>query len=168
MDRILTATAVIIRGETVLLVEHLKSGYLLPPGGCLEHGEDPVQAVRREIREEVGLELDLIDQPRFAHPAITALPLPWTVQVVDIPAGNGQPQRQHVDFVYRAYPRTTVITPQASEIGGYQWAPIEALPEHRMPTGLPELLRHALLDPPARHQPIDKRPSPAGDGVASR
>lgn len=159
MDRILTATAVIIRGETVLLVEHLKSGYLLPPGGCLEHGEDPVQAVRREIREEVGLELELLDQPRFTHPAITALPLPWTVQVVDIPADNLRPLRQHVDFVYRAYPLTSTITVQASEIGGYQWAPIDALPEHRMPAGLPQLLRHAALDPPPRHQPIAERPS---------
>lgn len=168
MDRILTATAVIIRGDTVLLVEHLKSGYLLPPGGCLEQGEDPVQAVRREIREEVGLELELIDQPRFTHPAVTALPPPWIVQIVDIPAGPDRPRCQHVDFVYRAHPRTTAITLQASEIGGYQWAAIDALPGHRMPPGLPELIQRAALDPAPHHELIHTRPSAADDGVAAR
>lgn len=38
-----------------------------------------MQAVRREILEEVGLDLHLIDEPPFTHPAITALPVPWTV-----------------------------------------------------------------------------------------
>lgn len=35
MDRIFTATAIIFRSDAVLLVEHLKSGYLLPQGGAL-------------------------------------------------------------------------------------------------------------------------------------
>lgn len=60
VDRIFTATALIFRGNTVLVVEHLNSGHLLPPGGCLEPKEDPVQAVRRAIMEEVGLDLHLI------------------------------------------------------------------------------------------------------------
>lgn len=153
MDRILTATAVIIRGNSVLLVDHLKSGFVLPPGGCVEADEDPVQTVRREIREEVDLEIDLIDQPRFTHPAITALPPPWTVHVVDIPADHRRPRRQHVDFVYRAYPLTTAITIQTSEIGGYRWAPIDSLPTERMPTGLPELLQQAVTSVPTGQRP---------------
>ncbi|MWB98032.1 8-oxo-dGTP diphosphatase [Agromyces seonyuensis] len=38
--------------------EGLGAGRLVGPGGKLEPGETPVQAAVREVREEVGLELD--------------------------------------------------------------------------------------------------------------
>ncbi|BCJ39562.1 DNA mismatch repair protein MutT [Actinoplanes ianthinogenes] len=39
----------------VLLVDHLKAGLWLPPGGHVEPGEDPALTARREIEEELGL-----------------------------------------------------------------------------------------------------------------
>lgn len=47
------------RGE-VLLLNHVirpKSGWGLP-GGFLEHGEQPVDGIRREIKEETGIEMN--------------------------------------------------------------------------------------------------------------
>ena len=45
-------------GEVLLLDHHIRpaSGWGLP-GGFLEHGEQPDEGIRREIREETGLEL---------------------------------------------------------------------------------------------------------------
>ncbi len=40
----------------LLLGDHRKSGLWLPPGGHVEDGEDPRQAVTREAREELGIE----------------------------------------------------------------------------------------------------------------
>jgi len=40
----------------VLLVDHLKAGLWLPSGGHVEPGEHPVATVRREVREELGIE----------------------------------------------------------------------------------------------------------------
>ena len=40
----------------LLLGDHRKSGLWLPPGGHVEDGEDPRQAVIREAREELGIE----------------------------------------------------------------------------------------------------------------
>ena len=37
-----------------------------PPGGWLQHGEDPVHALRRELREETGLEI-AVHQPLYVH-----------------------------------------------------------------------------------------------------
>lgn len=58
------SVAVIItnRQGKVLLLEHLLrpgSGWGIP-GGFIEHGEQPETAVRRELREETGIELENI------------------------------------------------------------------------------------------------------------
>ncbi|HEY3879194.1 MAG TPA: NUDIX domain-containing protein [Trebonia sp.] len=42
-------------GRGVLLGDHRKSGLWLPPGGHVEDGEDPRQAVVREAAEELGI-----------------------------------------------------------------------------------------------------------------
>ena len=42
-------------GRCLLLGDHRKSGLWLPPGGHVEDGEDPHQAVVREAREELGI-----------------------------------------------------------------------------------------------------------------
>lgn len=44
------------RGERVLVIEHRRLATWLPIGGELEAGETPLEAARRELREETGLE----------------------------------------------------------------------------------------------------------------
>ncbi len=54
------------RGDRVLVIEHRRLATWLPIGGELEPGETPLEAARRELREETGLE------GRF-HPLVGAL-----------------------------------------------------------------------------------------------
>lgn len=56
-DRHLVSYAVLLdRGNfDVLLVDHVNSGLLLPPGGHVEPDEHPAAAARRELREELGI-----------------------------------------------------------------------------------------------------------------
>jgi 8-oxo-dGTP diphosphatase len=50
----------------LLLGDHRKSGLWLPPGGHVEDGEDPRQAVIREMREELGVPAEFADdKPLF-------------------------------------------------------------------------------------------------------
>ncbi len=43
---------------SVFLVDHRLAGLCLPPGGHVEPGEDPADAVRREALEELSIEAD--------------------------------------------------------------------------------------------------------------
>lgn len=62
-----SAAVVITNGDgKVLLLEHVlrpRSGWGMP-GGFLERGEQPEDGIRREIREETGLELDSLNNIR--------------------------------------------------------------------------------------------------------
>ena len=50
----------------LLLVDHKKSDFWLPAGGHVEVGEHPMETVKREIQEELGIEADfLFDDPLF-------------------------------------------------------------------------------------------------------
>lgn len=52
------ATAVIIKDNNVLLIHRLKDGldYFVFPGGGIEEGESPEEAMIREIKEETNLD----------------------------------------------------------------------------------------------------------------
>ncbi len=56
--------AVILEGDSVLLVRRGNEpmrGFWSLPGGALELGERLIDGLRREIREEVGLEVNVVD-----------------------------------------------------------------------------------------------------------
>ncbi len=50
-----SARSIIIRGKKIAMIHSLKYDYYKFPGGGMEHGESPVDAMLRETREEAGL-----------------------------------------------------------------------------------------------------------------
>jgi mutator protein MutT len=68
---VLVAAAVIVRGGSVLLSQRSEGTHLAGawefPGGKIEPGESPAEAVGREIREELGIGLEGIEPFRFAY-----------------------------------------------------------------------------------------------------
>jgi 8-oxo-dGTP pyrophosphatase MutT (NUDIX family) len=81
------------------------------PGGLLQRREDPEAAVRREVLEEVGLELELIGEP--------------TLVVECVP--------QRVDVVYRGRPARDadldLVRPCSVEIREVGWFAPDGLPD---------------------------------------
>ena len=56
-----TVGAFIVHQQKVLLIDHESLGCWLCPGGHVELHEDPIEAVFREVKEEVGLEIEIWD-----------------------------------------------------------------------------------------------------------
>jgi len=77
-------SAVLRRADRVLLIRHEKGGreVWLLPGGGVNAGESLVDALRRELAEEVGLDEDL--------------PIEGPVAVVDSISPEGAPKAKHV------------------------------------------------------------------------
>jgi 8-oxo-dGTP pyrophosphatase MutT (NUDIX family) len=109
---------VVFEGRTLLL-KHKKLGLWLPPGGHIDEGELPEEAVLREIREETGLDVELLSPRRQPDPqasGVRYMHVPNHVQVEDIPN-----HPQHIDLIYFCRARTAdaVFAPEEAE--GMRW-----------------------------------------------
>jgi 8-oxo-dGTP diphosphatase len=72
-------------GRSVLLGDHVKSGLWLPPGGHVEEGEDPRDAVEREALEELGIQASFHPRVGGARPFfLTANPTRGEQSHVDV------------------------------------------------------------------------------------
>lgn len=110
---------------SLLFIRHSYRSRWGVPGGLLNRREEPAVAARREVREEVGLDVELVGEP---------------VVVVD-----AVPQR--VDLVYRARLAAGAdlddVRPVSAEIAEARWFAPGELPElqHETTTALMALAR---------------------------
>ena len=114
------------------------------PGGGLDHGEDPRDAVVREVEEETGLHAAIGETARVysAH-----LPGVWR---------DGRRVDAHaLRIVYEGWVPTDAPEPHVVEVGGSTmaaaWHPVEAVLDGRVPAA--PMVLEALADHrPFRHQ----------------
>lgn len=86
-----------------MLIWHTKNRMWLPPGGHIEEGEEPEEAVVREIAEEAGVQARVLPThpPRpFTEPR--QVPRPEAILLEDINE-PGRPH-QHIDLIYFCAP----------------------------------------------------------------
>jgi 8-oxo-dGTP pyrophosphatase MutT (NUDIX family) len=113
------AMCVIERADgRLLLIRHLYRQRWGVPGGLLERREPPAEAARREVREEVGLDIELIGEP----------------------AVNVDADPRRVDIVFRARPVDEAdadrVRPLSVEVLETRWFLPSELPELQFETAL--------------------------------
>jgi len=123
MERHFTVTGFVSHAGRTALHWH-KFGMWLPPGGHIEPNEDPVQAMLREVREETGLEAEVLSlpgAPRFEYSHPPQLAAPATIAVYDIVNGDGQlaEPHQHIDLIY--FTRAVEAAPVLPQEMRWRW-----------------------------------------------
>jgi 8-oxo-dGTP pyrophosphatase MutT (NUDIX family) len=115
-------------GAVLLVRQVYRRGWGLP-GGLMQRREGIDDCARREVREEVGIPIELVGEPGV---------------VVD-------PDPRRIDVVYRARPAAgadpAAATPSSPEIAEVRWFPTQELPDlqHETVSALVALARLGSL-----------------------
>lgn len=140
------SVAVFARHEgRVLLVKHKRLGAWLPVGGEVEAGETPLEAARRELLEETGLEGIFP-----AHDALDGAS-PGLIGYEEHVAGK---KGVHLNFSFVAdvVGRDVVLD---ESLDGHVWASLDDGPWSGAPTNVRQLAERALAAPTgARERPL--------------
>lgn len=129
---ILGIGALIFKGKRILLAQRGKQpllGWWSLPGGVLETGESLVNGIRREVREETGLEVKPLEIA--------------TVFERIIPDGEGRAEYHYVliDYVCRVVGGTAA---PASDVSALAWVREEELERYQLTEGTLPVIREAF------------------------
>jgi 8-oxo-dGTP pyrophosphatase MutT (NUDIX family) len=117
------ATVYVVNDGATALHEHDKLGMWLPPGGHIDRDELPHRAAVREVREELGLDPDLLaESGGVASSTVESIPQPQQFLLEDINVCDGAVGHQHVDFVFYGEVSSRDIAPGPGEQPAEDWA----------------------------------------------
>ncbi|MBM3204495.1 NUDIX domain-containing protein [Candidatus Uhrbacteria bacterium] len=142
-----TVTVYIVFQNKVLLRMHDKYGIWLGPGGHIERDEDPTEAAIREVKEEVGLDVELFPTPIPVHSSIERyreLTPPRFINrhnITDI--------HEHVDFIFFARATSDqVIQGESEKSDECRWFSMEELddPKNSFPQNVRVYAKTALKE----------------------
>lgn len=114
--------AIIIQDNNILFVRDEGAPHYYPPGGGIDEGENHMSAMRRELKEELGV--DLLEMTYFSS-------------YDEMNVMRNYPQREHNYFV--TYTGTPVPSTEIVDVQWVSWEEIEA-GKYPMPPALYEEL----------------------------
>ena len=100
LERDWCATTFVVWRDRVLLHRHPKLGMWLPCGGHVDPNELPDDAAVREVREEAGIDIELVGKPGIDVAEPRQLLRPRGIQLEPI-----RPGHEHIDLIYFGRPR---------------------------------------------------------------
>lgn len=110
-----TASVYIVFKNKVLLHRHRKYPLWLPPGGHIELHEDPNQAALREVKEESGLDIELIGNPIVKGPPSARRRDLIPPKFMNRHFTDETKKHEHVDLIYFGRAQTDVVKPEGNE-----------------------------------------------------
>ena len=122
----------IFEGGNILLVERAgepMKGYWSIPGGIVETGERLADGIRREVREETGLEVDALSVFEIFERIIAD--------------AEGKTEYHYVLIDYLCRPLGGQLAP-ASDVSGVAWVSPEDLRNYRLTDGTLEVIERAF------------------------
>lgn len=119
-----TVEVFVVYQDKVLLRKHDKYGMWLSVGGHIELDEDPNEAALREVKEEVGLDVTLVDTREYTGDEhVKELIAPISLNRHRISETH-----EHVTLVYFAKAQSDAVRPE-HEGDAWRWCSKEELDE---------------------------------------
>lgn len=142
-ERAFTVSALLVSNDEevprALLHLHPKLGHWLPPGGHVEWNEDPIVALIREFKEEVGIDLTSYLPVIATIGHVQVLPPPAYLLSIHVPADKpnpGDPEHYFLDLMY------VIWVPHQTPCKGShaEWIPRNRLEEYPAPENIHRFL----------------------------
>ncbi len=140
---------VVVDGATALHA-HDRLDMWVPPGGHIERDELPHIAARREVREELGLQIDLVaPQGEIETETVSSIPRPQHFLLEDIDVHpDGSVSHQHIDFIFYGTADSQDISPAEGEqpAADWEWVTPAALDDRadELPADVVEIGKRAI------------------------
>lgn len=111
--------AFVVYQDRVLLINHKKLNMWLPVGGHIELDEDPEEAVRREVKEESGLQIKILgSKPALKEAGLHTKSL-FVPSYMDI--HDYDDNHRHIAFHYFAVTQTDKVKLAKGEHNSIRW-----------------------------------------------
>jgi len=133
-----TSTTFVVQGSRTLLILHRKIGKWFPPGGHIDPHELPCEAAVREVREETGLEVELLSE-RSQLGDVGVLSRPECILLEPIQDGH-----EHVDLIYFARVVGGAMNVSVDEADDWRWCSLEDLDDPVIPIDIRHLGKRAI------------------------
>lgn len=118
-----TVVVYIVYKDKVLLIDHKELKKWLPIGGHIELDEDPIEAIFREVKEECGLDIEIIaEKPDFDDPENKFLFRPQFLDIHKISNTH-----RHVGMVFFAKSKFNKVKLLPSEHNDIRWFSLKDL-----------------------------------------
>lgn len=138
------ASGYLVKDNKVLLVHHKKFNKWTPPGGHLEENETPDQALIREWKEELNLDIEIIPAYKSAFIGdanATPVPMPFHIDLER--EGFDVPHIGHFFYV-KLLDENQLINIQESEIHNAKWFSKEDMPNLSTFAQVRALVKYAI------------------------
>lgn len=116
-------TVFLVHDGKVLFANHPRYGKWVPIGGHIELDEDPEEALFREIKEETGLEAEILSEKPDVIPG-SDTKLIFRPNYVDVYDAN--PPHRHIAFIYFARTKSDAFV-KSDEHVEIKWLNLEDL-----------------------------------------
>lgn len=131
-NKSISATVYVVNDGKVLLHLHKKYKTWFPLGGHVEADEFPHEAAIREVKEESGLDVRLVETeiaPFIELARVKRIPAPFCL----LHEGIGGDEN-FFDFIYIAETTDTIPCPESGESREFKWFSYEELKENDIKT----------------------------------
>lgn len=137
----------LIHNNKILLVHHKGSNLWLPVGGHIEKNETPDDAMKREFKEELGVEVELLNRKDIPPGGniVRQLTVPFYVNVHRIKGIKDVDDHDHCCFFYLCKPKNLDnLKMNKSEVNDYAWFSIEELNQEHVPVDVRNIAMKAF------------------------